>query len=50
MFSEGFSFNFSAIVSCKANHVYNGDNDDPGLDIRFVGIFCLSEVYNNQKF
>ena len=47
MFSGGFNFNFSAIVSCEANHIYNGDN--PGLDIRFVGVFCLSEVYNNQK-
>ena len=39
--SRGFNLTLSAIVSCDRNHIDNGNDDDPGLDICFVGVFCL---------
>ena len=38
---RGFNFTLSAIVSSEANHIDNGDDDDPRLDICFVGVLCL---------
>ena len=39
--SRGFNFTLSAIVSYGRNRIVNGDDDDPGLDICFVGVLCL---------
>ena len=40
--SGGFNFTLSAIFSCDGNRIDQGDDDDPGLHFRFVGVFCLS--------
>ena len=40
--SGGFNFTLSAIFSCDENCIDQGDDDDPGLHFRFVGVFCLS--------
>ena len=40
--SQGFNCTLSAIVSCDGNRVDNYDDNDPGLDICFVGVLCLS--------
>ena len=40
--SGGFNFTLSAIVSCDGYSIDSGDDDDSGLDIRFVGDFYLS--------
>ena len=37
--SRDFNFSLSAIVSCDGNRIDNGDDYDPGLGIRLVGVF-----------
>ena len=38
-----------AIVSCDGNRIDNGYDDDPALDIHFVGVFCMSLSIQSSK-
>ena len=43
----GFNYTRLAIISCDGNGIDNGDDDNPGLGVRFVGgfLFILKYIF-----